>query len=371
MARSYANIVTAIWQDTEFRKLIPEDQQGFLLVITQPNISAAGMLPLTLRRWAGMSSGTTVADVRARLERLQGARFLLIDEETEEVLVRTFVVHDKGYSNPKRRPAILDAGRDIVSVRLRLALAAEFERVGLPIDGLGVTPPNPDGPSTGRPIDCLSDSLSIGNSPGPDSDNQVEAEDHHEPDNAPEPDVSTVDNVFPQADSLSIAYGRPTDCLSGSERSVVTLGPYIGVIPNPQSSSLTPEPRPPHGSLAQFVAESTGADEDETTAIIDRVKRDHRPRNLGPYVRTMASNGDLGPILDDIREQRRRADLAAQRRAAAAAAWVPFEPPRSVTPEEGDAAREHIHAVLAGIAKRKRGGDPVPLAAVLDEARTA
>lgn len=144
MARNYANLFTAIWQDPDWRKLSANQQRAYMLLVTQPNISAAGMLPLTLRRWAAMACDTDAAGLRADLMALAATRWIVIDEAAEEVLVRSFVRHDNGYANPRRQPSIRDAGRDIASPVLRRALAAEFDRLGLPTEWLPVDPEDPD-----------------------------------------------------------------------------------------------------------------------------------------------------------------------------------------------------------------------------------
>jgi hypothetical protein len=50
--------------------------------------------------------------------------------------VRTFVRHDKGYGNRKRRPVILRAAEEITSDRLSAVLREEFVALGLPVDAL-------------------------------------------------------------------------------------------------------------------------------------------------------------------------------------------------------------------------------------------
>ncbi|HEY3259612.1 MAG TPA: hypothetical protein VGJ95_04975 [Pseudonocardiaceae bacterium] len=215
MARSYANIFTAIWRDDDFRALDGEAQRVYLLLATQPNISAAGMLPMTVGRWAAMSADTKPADIRAALSRLTEAHFVIADEVTEEVLVRSFVRHDKGYGNPKRVPVIRDAARDIESRSLRQALAVEFVRLDLPPEWTGELPvePPPDGPPDNHP-----DRLS--------------------PDDATMSDHVVVDQSSSQVDSLSDSHG---DSVSASERYRDTKATYVETLnPVPQTATQPP-----------------------------------------------------------------------------------------------------------------------------------
>lgn len=136
MARNYANIVTAIWRHAEFRALNSREQWLFLFLVTQPNISAVGVLPLTLGRWSSCAEDITADDIRAGMTILQGRRFIVFDPATDEVLVRSFVRWDGGHTNPKRRPVIMRAAVEVESNTLRRSIAAEFDRLGLDSNGL-------------------------------------------------------------------------------------------------------------------------------------------------------------------------------------------------------------------------------------------
>jgi hypothetical protein len=137
MARDYARIITAIWRsDGEFRQLDSGSQRLYLLLCSQEEISAVGILPLRERRWANLASDTKPDDIRSQLKLLDAGRFLAVDWSTEEVLVRAFTKWDGGFTNPKRRPVILKAAQGIESTRLRRVLASEFVKIGLPTEML-------------------------------------------------------------------------------------------------------------------------------------------------------------------------------------------------------------------------------------------
>lgn len=212
MARAYANVATALWRDDEFRPLSLAAQHAYLLLMSQPDISAAGILSLNLTRWASRTKDVTRASLRAAIEELEANRFVALDEETEELLVRSFVRWDNGYSNPKRRPVIKDAASHVESGTLRRVLAAELDRLGLPgAEWVGwVSDSHADSPS--------------------DSQSGVESsEDHAE--------------AFPQGNSLSDSH---PDTVSPSDRVVVTKE----VVPQPATHTPQPALRPPVASLS-------------------------------------------------------------------------------------------------------------------------
>ena len=52
MARDHGRIMCSIWDDKEFLKLDAAVQRTYFLLISEPSISNAGVVMLTLRRWA-------------------------------------------------------------------------------------------------------------------------------------------------------------------------------------------------------------------------------------------------------------------------------------------------------------------------------
>lgn len=135
MARSYGHIMSAIWNDPEFRKLSCAAQRTYLMLITQADISSAGTLPLTVRRWAAYAIDSSSDSLSDSLSELAGYRFLVVDETTEEVLIRTFVKWDGGYTNvQKRQPAIRRDAAAVASPKIRASLAVELDELGVPHD---------------------------------------------------------------------------------------------------------------------------------------------------------------------------------------------------------------------------------------------
>lgn len=131
MARGHGRILTSIWEDSDFLKLDEREQRFYLFLISQPNLNHAGLLPLTLRRWSRKANGLTSADVEKRLHSLDDARFIVMDDDTEELLIRSFVRNDGVWKQPKVMGAMVSGAMEISSRRLRRALLAEVERIPL------------------------------------------------------------------------------------------------------------------------------------------------------------------------------------------------------------------------------------------------
>lgn len=156
MPRSYARLLTSVWDDVDdndWLGLTYKAKYLYFLLTTQSEISACGRLRLTVRSWATMSPDTDSATIAAALRELVEKRIVLADKDTEEVLVRSFVKDDGGFNNRKRIPVIRDAVREIRSRELRAAALVELERVGL---SMGSGPDTDPDRASGRASDSAS-----------------------------------------------------------------------------------------------------------------------------------------------------------------------------------------------------------------------
>ena len=130
MARDYARIMTVIWKNREFRALSEGDQRMYLMLVTQPDIDAAGVLKISLEWWADMAPDSRSEDLAQRLIRLEQGRFIGLDRLTGEVLIRSFIRWDGGFHNPKRKPVITRAIEEVRSPRLVDMIEGELRRNG-------------------------------------------------------------------------------------------------------------------------------------------------------------------------------------------------------------------------------------------------
>ncbi|GAB3213298.1 hypothetical protein GCM10027294_43550 [Marinactinospora endophytica] len=136
MARSYAQIHSAIWQDSDFKKDLDSDAQWlYFALLSQPNITAAGVLPLQDRRWARFADGMTSERIGTALARLSAYWYVVVDEDTEEVLIRTFIRNDGLWKQPNVLKSALGHVQNTMSPTLRAVLRRELLR--LPLEELG------------------------------------------------------------------------------------------------------------------------------------------------------------------------------------------------------------------------------------------
>lgn len=115
----YLKLQRSIWRDSDFTRLSADAQRLYLLLISQPTISAVGVLPLTTGRWAALAHDTTQPDILTALEELQAWDYVIVDQPTEELWVRTYMVHDELYKVPNGLKALLSAVDQVLSTDIR------------------------------------------------------------------------------------------------------------------------------------------------------------------------------------------------------------------------------------------------------------
>lgn len=115
---TFVKLFRSIWQDSDYLHLSASQQRLYVLLISQPDISHCGVLPITVGRWAGLANDTTADMVRNDLAALQAARFIECDWSTEELLVRTYIAHDGLHKIHNGDKALATAAARILSPHL-------------------------------------------------------------------------------------------------------------------------------------------------------------------------------------------------------------------------------------------------------------
>lgn len=129
MARDRANINTNIWSDQDWRSLPVAQQHLYILLTSHPTLSYAGVVDWREARLAAMSSDATAESIRAAAVGLQAQRFVFIDDETEEILVRSFLRHDGLLKQPKLSISMVNAYGAIASARIREVVTYELQKL--------------------------------------------------------------------------------------------------------------------------------------------------------------------------------------------------------------------------------------------------
>lgn len=145
MARTFGAIYLRIWRNQDFRALSHTEQYLYWALIFQPKLNRAGLLEYSPRRWADANSSMTVHDVEITIKSLEAKQYVVLDESTNELLVRTYVRNDEAWKQPKVMASVVSAANEIESPKLRHALLLELDRI--PVEELSDAPGLNGGPS--------------------------------------------------------------------------------------------------------------------------------------------------------------------------------------------------------------------------------
>jgi hypothetical protein len=271
MARTEARLMVSIWEDADFLALSPTAQRMFVFLISQPDLAHDGVIPLRERRWSKKAAGLSAAQIAADLEELSLARFVVVDDETEELLVRSFIRRDKVY----RQPNVLRSARDhlgtVSSAVILASVGDELARIqdeaeDIPegskvvLSAMAESLPNPSSNPSPNPSANPSGKGSEDNPPHSDSD-----------------EVSAGEKGSPNPS------GNPSRLRNG-ERGVVTVVSTDSPSPFPLSSS--PVPREPAARAPRAQTRERGTripDDFAVTAEMVTWARENAPNINGAY----------------------------------------------------------------------------------------
>jgi hypothetical protein len=128
-SRKHAQLLKRIWRDPHWKSLPVDAQWLYEALISQDTTNFAGVIPLTDRKWSNLADDMTRNRIEAALNRLERERFILIDWDTEEVLIRTYVRNDELWRQPRMMRLALGQAEELQSETLRMALSDELVRL--------------------------------------------------------------------------------------------------------------------------------------------------------------------------------------------------------------------------------------------------
>ena len=131
MPRTEARIFTSIWKDEDFLALPPSPQRLYMFLLSQEDLTYCGAMPLRIPRWVRKAAGLSAADLEQDLKVLEaaGRQFVITDEETGELLVRSFMRNDEVWKQPNLMKAARSAAAQVESPAIRAAILSELHRI--------------------------------------------------------------------------------------------------------------------------------------------------------------------------------------------------------------------------------------------------
>lgn len=129
MANSAGMLKESIWRDKDFRALPRTAQATYAQLISQKELDRAGMLPLQISKWVKGCDEMTETSLRDDLKILEARRFIFIDEDTDELFIRSYMRHSEVTKYPQYLKAALRCAGMVGSEFLRAELAAELRKL--------------------------------------------------------------------------------------------------------------------------------------------------------------------------------------------------------------------------------------------------
>lgn len=134
MARDHARIRLDIWADDDFRALPSSAQWLYLHLTSCPSLRFSGVADWRPPKIAAMAAETAAPDVEWTAGLLEHPEsgcepFLVIDRDTEEVLIRSFIKHDGLMKSPNMTTAMVNAYKEVASTPLRAVIIGQLVRL--------------------------------------------------------------------------------------------------------------------------------------------------------------------------------------------------------------------------------------------------
>lgn len=170
MARSEARLQFGCWR-TGLTGLGPHEKLLYCVLLTEPTLNHCGVGAVRLTRWAKDAS-LSIPETEKALAALCDGEWVFVDDDTEELFVRSLIRNDGVVNQPYVLKGALREAVLTSSPRIRLALARELRKLpSRPADGVSkvgkpVTYPDPhatadllDPPGSPKPTEKTPETL--------------------------------------------------------------------------------------------------------------------------------------------------------------------------------------------------------------------
>ncbi|EFG75265.1 hypothetical protein HMPREF0591_4828 [Mycobacterium parascrofulaceum ATCC BAA-614] len=129
MANAAGLLKESIWRDKEFRALPRTAQATYAQLISQKELDRAGVQPLQVAKWTKGCDAVTAEDFTADLNVLERHRFVFVDEDTDELFIRSYMRHCEVARYPNILKNALRCAGMVASEKIRFELAKELRRL--------------------------------------------------------------------------------------------------------------------------------------------------------------------------------------------------------------------------------------------------
>lgn len=127
--RSYGKIKLSVQSDPDWRQLSHTAQWLYWALVGSEKLSACGALEWRPKLFAALSPTLNVDGVESALDELRLKKYVVLDDETDELVLRSFIRNDDVVSNKNMMVSVIKAWRMLYSLRLRGVVVHELMRL--------------------------------------------------------------------------------------------------------------------------------------------------------------------------------------------------------------------------------------------------
>lgn len=129
MAREYGQLRHDIWNDDDWLNLTVPAQHLYMTLLSDPTLTYCGVTDWRPGKIAQRAAENSAADTTIAAQELSYAYFLVVDEDSEEVMIRSYLRHDPILKNPRLAVTMSKDYGTIGSRKIRAALVFELQRL--------------------------------------------------------------------------------------------------------------------------------------------------------------------------------------------------------------------------------------------------
>lgn len=129
MARDHARIKLSMWDDPDFLALRVVEQHAYWALVSHKGLSRCGVTTYIPAHFEHLARDLTPVKFTAAVKGLRASRFVVIDDRTQELLVRSYVRHDGVFDRENMGKAVGTAFQAVISPRIKEAIGDELARL--------------------------------------------------------------------------------------------------------------------------------------------------------------------------------------------------------------------------------------------------
>lgn len=129
MARNFAKLYVGIWSDERFKALTAQAQRLYIYLFGHQRLDNAGTLVWQPQVAVRAAADLTPQMIDQAMHELRQHRYIILDEDTGLLAVRSYVRNDETLKNSKNTTAFVKAWDTLDSDMLKSVIAHEVDRI--------------------------------------------------------------------------------------------------------------------------------------------------------------------------------------------------------------------------------------------------